>query len=131
MNTLINKRILVGVCGGIAAYKTAYLIRGLIESGAEVEVVQTHGGTQFVTPLTFQALSGRPVHSRLLHHDSEAGMGHISLARWADLIVVAPATAHFISKLAHGMADDLLSTICLAADVPILVCTCYEPANVE
>jgi len=121
MNTLINKRILVGVCGGIAAYKTAYLIRGLIESGAEVEVVLTHGGSKFITPLTFQALSGRPVHTRLLHHDSETGMGHISLARWADLIVVAPATAHFISKLAHGMADDLLSTVCLAADVPILV----------
>jgi len=121
MNTLINKRILVGVCGGIAAYKTAYLIRGLIESGADVEVVLTHGGSKFVTPLTFQALAGRPVNTRLLHHDSEAGMGHISLARWADLIIVAPATAHFISKLAHGMADDLLSTICLAADVPILV----------
>jgi phosphopantothenoylcysteine decarboxylase/phosphopantothenate--cysteine ligase len=91
MNTLINKRILVGVSGGIAAYKSCYLVRRLIEQGAEVEVVMTRGSKEFVTPLTFQALSGRPVHTRLLDHDAESAMGHISLARWADAIIVAPA----------------------------------------
>ncbi len=121
MNTLINKRILLGVSGGIAAYKSCYLVRGLIDQGAEVEVAMTRGGTKFVNPLTFQALSGRPVHSQLLDHDAESGMGHISLARWADLIVIAPATAHMIARLAHGMADDLLTTVCLATDSPILV----------
>lgn len=121
MNTLINKRILLGVSGGIAAYKSCYLVRDLIEQGAEVEVVMSRGSTKFVTPLTFQALSGRPVHSRLLDHDAESGMGHISLARWADLIVIAPATAHMIAKLAHGMADDLLTTLCLASDSTVMV----------
>ncbi len=121
MNTLINKRILLGISGGIAAYKSCYLVRDLIEQGAEVEVVMSRGSTKFVTPLTFQALSGRPVHSRLLDHDAESGMGHISLARWADLIVIAPATAHMIAKLAHGMADDLLTTLCLASDSTVMV----------
>ncbi len=121
MNTLINKRILLGVSGGIAAYKSCYLVRDLIEQGAEVEVVMSRGSTKFVTPLTFQALSGRPVHSRLLDHDAESGMGHISLARWADLIVIAPATAHMIAKLAHGMADNLLTTLCLASDSTVMV----------
>jgi phosphopantothenoylcysteine decarboxylase/phosphopantothenate--cysteine ligase len=121
MNTLINKRILLGISGGLAAYKSCYLVRDLIEQGAEVEVVMSRGSTKFVTPLTFQALSGRPVHSRLLDHDAESGMGHISLARWADLIVIAPATAHMIAKLAHGMADDLLTTLCLASDSTVMV----------
>ncbi|MEX2352661.1 MAG: bifunctional phosphopantothenoylcysteine decarboxylase/phosphopantothenate--cysteine ligase CoaBC, partial [Gammaproteobacteria bacterium] len=85
------------------------------------QVVMTRGACEFVTPLTFQALSGRPVYTQLLDHDSEAGMGHISLARWSDLIVVAPATANFIASVAHGMADDLLTTLCLAADVPLLL----------
>lgn len=121
MKSLSQKRILLGVSGGIAAYKSADLVRRLREQGAEVQVVMTQGGTGFVTPLTFQALSGRPVHTRLLDHDSEAGMGHIALARWADIIVIAPATANVIARLAHGLADDLLTTLCLAADVPLLL----------
>lgn len=121
MKTLSQKRILLGVSGGIAAYKSADLVRRLRERGAEVQVVMTQGAEQFVTPLTFQALSGKPVYTRLLDHDSEAGMGHIALARWADLILVAPASANLLARLAHGMADDLLTTLCLAADVPLLV----------
>jgi len=112
---------LLGVTGGIAAYKSADLVRRLRERGAEVQVVMTRSACEFVTPLTFQALSGRPVHTRLLDHDAEAGMGHISLARWSDVILIAPASANFLARLAHGLADDLLSTLCLAADVPLLV----------
>jgi phosphopantothenoylcysteine decarboxylase/phosphopantothenate--cysteine ligase len=114
-----GEHILLGVCGGIAAYKSADLVRRLRDSGAEVRVVMSHGAHAFVTPLTFQAVSGHPVHRDLLDEAAEAGMGHIELARWADRIVVAPATAHFMAKLAHGLADDLLSTICLAASAPL------------
>jgi len=121
MKVLFNKRILLGVSGGIAAYKSAELLRRLREHGAEVQVVMTEAACEFITPLTMQALSGRPVHTELLDHRSEAGMGHIELARWSDVILVAPATANFIARLAQGMADDLLSTLCLAADVPLLV----------
>ena len=121
MKTLTYKRILLGVTGGIAAYKSADLVRRLRERGAEVRVVMTRGARQFVTPLTFQALSGRPVGTELLDHDAEAAMGHIELARWSDLVLVAPASANFLAKLSHGLADDLLSTLCLAADAPILV----------
>ena len=121
MKTLVCKRILLGVTGGIAAYKSADLVRRLRDQGAEVQVVMTRGACEFVTPLTFQALSGKPVYTELLDHDSEAGMGHIELARWSDLILIAPASANFLAKLAHGLADDLLSTLCLAADVPLLV----------
>ena len=121
MKALFNKRILLGVSGGIAAYKSAELLRRLREHGAEVQVVMTEAACEFITPLTMQALSGRPVHTELLDHRSEAGMGHIELARWSDVILVAPATANFIARLAQGMADDLLSTLCLAADVPLLV----------
>ena len=121
MKTLQNKRILLGVTGGIAAYKSAELVRRLREQGAEVQVVMTRGAFEFITPLTMQALSGRPVHTELLDHDSEAGMGHIELARWSDVILIAPGSANFIAKLTYGMADDLLSTLCLAADVPLLV----------
>ncbi len=121
MKSLLNKRVLLGVTGGIAAYKSAELLRRLRDSGAEVQVVMTKSACEFITPLTMQALSGRPVHTELLDHDSEAGMGHIELARWSDVILIAPASANFIAKLAHGMADDLLSTLCLAADVPLLV----------
>jgi phosphopantothenoylcysteine decarboxylase/phosphopantothenate--cysteine ligase len=120
MSSLTDKRILLGVTGGIAAYKSAELVRRLRERGAEVQVVMTRAACEFVTPLTFQALSGRPVYTQLLDHDSEAGMGHIELARWADVILIAPASADFLARLAHGLADDLLSTLCLAADVPIL-----------
>ena len=108
------RKILLGVTGGIAAYKSPDLVRRLIERGAEVQVVMSRGARQFVTPLTFQAVSGKPVRSDLWDEAAEAAMGHIELARWADEIVVAPATAEFIARLAHGFADDLLTTLCLA-----------------
>jgi phosphopantothenoylcysteine decarboxylase/phosphopantothenate--cysteine ligase len=114
-----SKRILLGVTGGIAAYKSADLVRRLREAGAEVRVVMTRGAQAFVTPLTFQAVSGHPVHTRLLDESAEAGMGHIELARWADEVLVAPATADFMARLAHGLADDLLSTLCLATTAPV------------
>ena len=114
-------RVLLGVTGGIAAYKSAELTRRLMERGADVQVVMTAGAREFVTPLTFQALSGRPVRTDLWDAAAEAAMGHIELARWPQRIVIAPATADFIARLAHGLADDLLSTLCLATDVPIVV----------
>jgi phosphopantothenoylcysteine decarboxylase/phosphopantothenate--cysteine ligase len=121
MQTLANQRILLGITGGIAAYKSADLVRRLKEAGADVQVVMTPAATHFVGPLTFQAVSGRPVHLELLDSNAEAGMGHIELARWADLIMIAPASADFIARLAHGFANDLLSTLCLASDKPIAV----------
>ncbi len=114
-------RILLGVTGGIAAYKSAETVRRLRERGAEVQVVMTAGARQFVTPLTFQALSGRPVRSDLWDETAEAAMGHIELARWANRVLVAPASADFLARLAHGLADDLLTTLCLATDAPIAV----------
>ena len=119
MSSLSNKRILLGITGGIAAYKSADLTRRLREAGAEVRVVMTQAATEFITPLTLQALSGHPVHHHLLDADSEAGMGHITLARWADAILIAPASANTLAKLAHGLADDLLSTLCLASTAPL------------
>ncbi len=119
MSALKNKRILIGISGGIAAYKTAELARALIKKGAEVRVCMTKAATEFITPLTLQALTGNPVHSDLLDTEAEAAMGHIELARWADLIMIAPASADLIARLAHGHANDLLSTICLATDTPI------------
>lgn len=121
MGSLANKRILLGVTGGIAAYKSADLVRRLKEQGAEVQVVMTAGAQRFVTALTFQAVSGRAVRTELLDPEAEAGMGHIELARWADAILVAPASANFMARLAHGQADDLLATLCLATDSPILL----------
>ncbi len=114
-------RVVLGVTGGIAAYKSAELTRRLMERGADVQVVMTAGAREFVTPLTFQALSGRPVRTDLWDAAAEAAMGHIELARWPQRIVIAPATADFIARLAHGLADDLLSTLCLATDAPIVV----------
>ena len=119
MKRLLGKNILLGVTGGIAAYKSAELTRRLKDAGAEVRVAMTRAATEFVTPLTFQALSGHPVHTELLDENAEAGMGHIELARWADAILVAPASANFIAKLAQGRADDLLSTLCLASKAPL------------
>ena len=119
--SLMNKHILLGVSGSIAAYKAAELVRRLKDNGADVRVVLTTGGAEFVTPLTFQALSGRPVHTDLLDTEAEAAMGHIELARWADVVVVAPASANFIARLAQGRADDLLSAICLATQSPVAV----------
>jgi phosphopantothenoylcysteine decarboxylase / phosphopantothenate---cysteine ligase len=119
MPTLTNKRILLGISGGIAAYKSAELVRCLKKAGADVRVVMTAGAMEFITPLTLQALSGNPVHHTLLDPAAEAGMGHIELARWADAILVAPATADLIARLSAGMADDLLSTLVLASPSPL------------
>ena len=116
-----GKRIVLGVTGGIAAYKSPDLVRRLVDQGAEVQVVMTAGARQFVTPMTFQAVSGRPVRSDLWDSAAEAAMGHIELARWADLILIAPATADFMAHLAHGLADDLLATVCLASAAPVAV----------
>ena len=121
LQPLAHTRILLGVTGGIAAYKSADLIRRLREAGADVQVAMTPAATAFVAPLTFQAVSGRPVRTELLDANAEAGMGHIELARWANLILIAPATADFLARLAHGMADDLLSTLCLATDQSMAV----------
>lgn len=121
MQTLTDKRILLGITGGIAAYKSAELVRRLRDHGAEIRVVMTPAATEFITPLTLQALSGNPVHTDLLDHAAEAAMGHIELARWADAVVIAPATANFIARLSNGLADDLLSTLCLATAAPLLV----------
>jgi len=119
MPALSNKKILLGVTGGIAAYKSAILSRRLIEQGATVKVVMTQGALAFIQPLTFQALTGNPVHTDLLDPAAEAAMGHIELARWADYILIAPATANTIARIAHGFSDDLLTTLCLATDAPI------------
>jgi phosphopantothenoylcysteine decarboxylase/phosphopantothenate--cysteine ligase len=121
MNQLSQRKIVLGVTGGIAAYKSADLVRRLREAGAEVRVVMTQGATAFVAPLTFQALSGQPVHLDLLDPAAEAAMGHIELARWADTVLIAPASADFIARLAHGLANDLLSTLCLATDAPLVL----------
>ena len=116
-----GKRILLGVTGGIAAYKAADLSRRLIERGAQVQVVMTDAAREFITPTTFQALTGRTVRTSLWDAAAEAAMGHIELARWADLVVIAPASADFLARLAHGFADDLLATLCLATSAPIVV----------
>ena len=116
-----GKRILLGVTGGIAAYKSADLVRRLRERGAEVQVVMTAAAREFIGPITFQALSGRPVRTDLWDSAAEAAMGHIELARWAELVLIAPASADFLARLATGQADDLLATLCLATEAPIAV----------
>ncbi|MBX5462791.1 MAG: bifunctional phosphopantothenoylcysteine decarboxylase/phosphopantothenate--cysteine ligase CoaBC [Steroidobacteraceae bacterium] len=116
-----GKRILLGVTGGIAAYKSPDLVRRLRERGAEVQVVMTPAAAEFITALTFQAVSGKPVRTSLWDTEAEAAMGHIELARWADLIIVAPATADFLARLASGQANDLLTTLCLATTAPVAV----------
>ena len=118
---LANKRILLGVTGGIAAYKSAELIRRLKDWGADVRVVMTPAAQEFITPLTLQALSGNSVGIQLLDTDAEAAMGHIELAKWADLVIVAPASADFLARLAAGLGNDLLSTVCLATAAPIAI----------
>jgi phosphopantothenoylcysteine decarboxylase/phosphopantothenate--cysteine ligase len=119
MLSLSNKRILLGITGGIAAYKCAELTRLFSKAGADVRIVMTKASTEFVTPLTMQALSGNRVHLELLDVDAEAGMGHIELARWADLILIAPATADAMARLANGHANDLLTTLVLATPAPV------------
>ena len=128
MQQLNNKQILLGVTGGIAAYKAAELIRRLQDHGASVRVVMTRAAQEFITPLTMQALSGNPVHSDLLDTEAEAAMGHIELARWADLVLVAPASADFMARLANGQADDLLTTVCLATDATIAIAPAMNQA---
>jgi phosphopantothenoylcysteine decarboxylase/phosphopantothenate--cysteine ligase len=121
MLELDGKKILLGVTGGIASYKSPDLVRRLRERGAEVQVVMTAGAARFVEPLTFQAVSARPVRDRLWDEEAEAAMGHIELARWADLVLIAPASADFIARLTAGLADDLLATLCVATEAPIAV----------
>ena len=121
MAHLFNRNVLLGVSGGIAAYKSAELVRQLQERGASVRVIMTRGAREFITPLTLQALSGHPVYTELLDETAERGMGHIELARWADLLLIAPATADLIARLAGGRADDLLTTVALATAAPVLL----------
>ena len=125
---MAGKRLLLGITGGIAAYKSAELVRLLKKAGCEVRVVMTPGAEAFVAPLTFQALSGEPVRTSLLDPEAEAGMGHIELAKWADQVLVAPASADFLARLAHGLADDLLATVCCATEAPIAVAPAMNQA---
>jgi len=118
---LAGRRLLLGVSGGIAAYKACELVRRLRERGAEVRVVMTEAATRFISPLTLQALSGQPVRTSLWDEAAEAAMGHIELARWAERVLVAPASANLMARLAAGMADDLLATLCLATEAPVLL----------
>jgi phosphopantothenoylcysteine decarboxylase / phosphopantothenate---cysteine ligase len=121
-------RVLLGVTGGIAAYKSPDLVRRLVERGCEVQVVMTEAARRFVTPLTFEAVSGRRVRDDLWDHEAESSMGHIELARWADIVVVAPATAHFMAQLAGGLAGDLLTTLCLATTAPVVLAPAMNQA---
>jgi len=118
---LQGSRVLLCVCGGIAAYKSVELVRRLVDAGAEVQVAMTAHALQFVGAASFQAVSGRVVRSTLWDEAAEAAMGHIELARWAGQVLIAPATANTLAKLAHGLADDLVSTLCLATSAPIAV----------
>lgn len=128
METMTGRNVVLAVSGGIAAYKSAELVRLLVRQGYEVRVVMTRGAEAFIQPMTFQALSGHPVRQSLLDPEAEAGMGHIELARWADLVLVAPATADVMAKLAVGLADDLLTTLALATDAPIALAPAMNQA---
>lgn len=125
---LANKRILLGITGSVAAYKSADLVRRLREIGANVRVVMTANAKRFITPLTMQAVSGYPVHDELFDLQAEAAMGHIELARWAELILVAPASADLMARLAYGHADDLLTTLCLASKAPVVLAPAMNQA---
>lgn len=122
MQDFLHKKILLGVCGGIAAYKSAYLVRELTRLGAHVRVVMTSSAMNFITPMTFQSLSGEEVRHALYDKDAERAMSHIELARWADYLLIAPLSANTLAKMAHGIADDLLTTLYLVAEVPVIVC---------
>src|SRR3990167_10976618 len=126
--SLMNKRIVLGITGSIAAYKSADLVRCLIDAGSDVRVVMTENAKRFITPLTMQALSHHPVHEDLFDVHMEAAMGHISLAKWADLILIAPASADCMASLAEGRADDLLTTLCLATTAPIALAPAMNQA---
>ncbi len=125
---IANKQIVVGITGGIAAYKSADLVRKLREQGAVVRVVMSENAKQFITPLTMQAVSGHPVHDDLFDLQAEAAMGHIELARWADAVLIAPATANCMSRLARGEANDLLTTLCLATGAPVAIAPAMNQA---
>jgi len=128
MKSLSNKRILLGITGGIAAYKSAELARLFSKAGADVRVVMTPAAVEFITPLTLQALTGNKVHTQLLDANAEAGMGHIELARWPDLVIVVPASADFLARAASGQANDLLSTLILATSAPVAVAPAMNQA---
>ena len=128
MGSLTNKHVIVGISGGIAAYKSAEIVRRLQDHGAEVRVVMTTAATEFIRPMTLQALSGHPVHTDLLDEQAEAAMGHIELARWADLLLIAPASANFISTMVHGGADSLLGAIYLATSAKVVVAPAMNQA---
>lgn len=128
MQELSSKNILIGVSGGIAAYKTADLVRRLRDTGAQVRVIMTRAAGEFITPLTLQALSGNPVHTELLDTAAEAAMGHIELARWADALLVAPASADLMARIAHGLGNDLLTTLILALDAPLALAPAMNQA---
>ncbi|MBT6931914.1 MAG: bifunctional phosphopantothenoylcysteine decarboxylase/phosphopantothenate--cysteine ligase CoaBC [Proteobacteria bacterium] len=123
-----GQHILLGITGGVAAYKSADLVRRLSSQGAEIQVVMTEAAKAFISPLTLQALSGRPVRDTLLDTEAESGMGHIDLGRWADTLLVAPASADFIAKLAGGLASDLLTTVCLATAAPVVIAPAMNQA---
>lgn len=122
MQDFNDKKIVLGLCGGISVYKSAFLVRELIRLGAHVRVVMTQSAMEFVGPITFQALTGHPVHTELFDENEERGMGHIELARWADYFLVAPLSANTLARFAHGLADDLLSTLYLATNAPVILC---------
>ena len=119
--TLTNKNVLLGISAGIAAYKTPDLVRKLTEHGANVQVILSKNAEQFVAPLALQAVSGHAVHNFAMTAESESGMGHIDLARWADIILIAPATANIIARLCQGNADELLTTVCVASEAPLAI----------
>ena len=121
MLSLTNKRILLGITGGISAYKCAELVRLFIQAGSEVRVAMTNAAQEFITPLTLQALSGNHVFTSLVDVEAEAAMGHIELARWADIILIAPTTADFMAKITRGEANDIVSTLVLATQAPIAI----------
>jgi len=131
MKTLTKKTIIVGIGGGIAAYKTCELVRRLVKAGADVHVILTQAANQFVTPLTLQTLSQNPIHTDLFDITQEQKIGHIALATRADLIVIAPATADLIAKAAHGLANDLLTNVLLATRAPVLFCPSMNVAMWE
>jgi len=128
MSSLSQKRIILGITGGIAAYKSAEITRRLQDEGAEVRVVMSESAQEFIRPLTLQALSGNPVHTDLLDPEAEAAMGHIELARWADIVLIAPATANFVATLNQGSANDLMSSICLATTAPVMIAPAMNQA---
>ncbi|MFA5959887.1 MAG: bifunctional phosphopantothenoylcysteine decarboxylase/phosphopantothenate--cysteine ligase CoaBC [Tatlockia sp.] len=128
MQDFLDKKIVLGLCGGIAAYKTTYLVRELVRLGAKVRVVMTESASQFVSPLTLQAIGADMVRSSLFDAEAERAMGHIELARWADYLLIAPATANCLAKMANGLADDLLTTLYLVSETPVFVCPAMNRA---